>query len=142
MRFFYSACALAAIASMSSTAFAAGGKMTNSMMGGKSVTVTMTAQNNSNENGTATLTQKRSGVQVVVNLKNAPAAAQPVHIHAGTCANLNPVPKYPLSNLVNGKSTTLVKGVSLSSLSGGKFAINAHKSTNDIKTYVSCGNIK
>jgi hypothetical protein len=142
MRVFHVVCALAALAAMSSTAFAAGGKMMNAMSAGKSVTVTMTAENNSKENGTATLTQKGTAVLVVVNLKNAPATAQPAHIHNGTCSKLNPVPKYPLSNVVNGKSTTMLKGMSLSTLSNGKFAINVHKSTNDLNTYVSCGPIK
>jgi hypothetical protein len=104
--------------------------------------VQLKAQNGSGENGTATLTQMKKGVQVVVTIPNAPAAAQPTHIHPGTCAHLNPVPKYPLNNLVHGKSTTLVPGVKLSDLTGGKFAINVHKSTNDLKDYVSCGEIK
>lgn len=107
-----------------------------------SVTVKLHAQNSSGENGTAMLTQTAKGVQVVVNLTGAPAAAQPAHIHPGTCMNLNPAPKYPLQNVVNGKSTTLVAGVKLADLEGGKFAINVHKSTTDLKTYVSCGDIK
>lgn len=107
-----------------------------------SVTVKLHAQNSSGENGTAMLTQTAKGVQVVVNLTGAPAAAQPAHIHPGTCMNLNPAPKYPLQNVVNGKSTTMLAGVKLSDLQGGKFAINVHKSTTDLKTYVSCGDIK
>jgi hypothetical protein len=53
---------------------------------------------------------------------------------------LNPAPKYPLTNLTNGKSDTVVD-VSLSDLMSQSFAINAHKSAQDIATYVSCGNI-
>ena len=40
--------------------------------------------------------------------------------------------------MVDGKSTTVVP-VSLDSVKG--MAINVHKSTSDIKTYVSCGDI-
>lgn len=105
-----------------------------------SVTVTMAPQNGSNESGTATLTQTGKNVQVVIALQNAPATAQPAHIHPGSCAKLNPAPKYPLSNVVNGQSTTTVKNVKLSDLAGG-FAINVHKSADDLKTYVSCGDI-
>jgi hypothetical protein len=107
-----------------------------------SVTVQLSAQNNSGENGTAELTDMGGGkTHVVLNIPNAPAGVvQPVHIHEGTCANLNPTPKYPLTNLTNGKSDTVVD-VSLSDLMSQSFAINAHKSAQDIATYVSCGNI-
>lgn len=106
------------------------------------ITVTMNAQNGSGETGTATLTQTADGVQVVVSLTNAPATAQPAHIHPGTCATLNPAPQYPLTSVVSGKSTTVVKGVTLQSLTSGTFAINVHKSTSDLGTYVACGDIK
>ena len=108
----------------------------------KSITVTMKAENNSAENGTATLTQSGANVVVVVAITGAPAAAQPTHIHPGTCTKLNPAPKYPLTSTVNGKSTTTLKNMKLSSLMGGNFSVNVHKSTDDLATYVSCGEIK
>lgn len=104
------------------------------------VVVPMTAQNNSKENGSAVLTQVKGGVQVVISLKNAPADAQPSHIHTGACGNLKGV-KYPLLNTVNGKSTTVVNGVTMKELLAGGYAINVHKSTSDLADYVSCGNI-
>ena len=106
------------------------------------LTVTMNAQNGSGESGTATLTQTADGVQVVISLTNGPAAAQPAHVHPGTCAKLNPAPQYPLTSVESGKSTTVVKGVTLQQLTSGTFAINVHKSTSDLGTYVSCGDIK
>ncbi len=108
----------------------------------KPVVVTLNAENGSKESGTATLTQMGANLQVKIALKNAPKTAQPAHIHPGTCAKLNPVPKYPLANVVGGASTTLLKNVALSAVSGGKFAVNVHKSASDLKDYVSCGNIK
>lgn len=109
---------------------------------GGSVTVNMAAQNNSGEAGTATLTAQGNKTQVTVNLSGAPAGvAQPVHIHDGSCANLNPKPKYPLTSLMNGQSTTTLD-VPLSTLTAGGMAINAHKSAQDIPTYVSCGDIR
>ena len=106
------------------------------------ITVQMTAQNGSGESGTATLTDLGNGqTKVVVNITGAPAGvAQPEHIHEGTCSNLNPTPKYPLANLVDGKSETTVP-VSLASLMTGSFAINVHKSAAEVQTYVACGNI-
>ena len=72
---------------------------------------------------------------------NSPANPQPIHIHKGTCAKLNPAPFYPLTTLQGGKSVTTLKGVSLMSLQNGNFAINIHHSTSDIPTYYACGNI-
>lgn len=106
------------------------------------VTVPMKAENNSGENGTATLTQLPGGVRVAVSIKNAPKTAQPTHIHPGTCTKLNPAPEYPLSSLQDGKSVTVLSGKKLTALMGGKFSINVHKSAVDLKTYVSCGEIK
>jgi|SRR5579862_913225 len=106
------------------------------------ITVTMKALNNSNETGTATLTQEGDGVKVVVTLKNPPAQDQPTHIHAGTCGNINKAPEYALLSLKAGTSTTVVKGVTLDQLLKGQYAINVHKSADDLATYVSCGDIK
>lgn len=106
------------------------------------ITVPMAAENGSNESGTATLTQTAKGVHIVLDVKNAPAQAQPTHIHPGTCTKLNPAPEYPLTSLTNGKSVTDLPGKKLADLTGGKFSINVHKSTDDLKTYVSCGLIK
>lgn len=106
----------------------------------KPITVTMKAQNGSGETGTATLTPEGDKTKVEVALQGAPGAAQPAHIHMGSCAKLDPKPKYPLENVVGGKSTTTLP-VSLASLTGGGYAVNVHKSTQDLKTYVSCGDI-
>lgn len=105
-------------------------------------TVTMTAMNGSGEDGTATITQKGDAdVTVTLTLKNGTAEAQPAHIHKGSCANLNPTPAFPLTNAVNGASTSEVM-VSAAELNKGGYAINVHKSASDIATYVSCGDIK
>src|ERR1700722_478545 len=106
-----------------------------------SATVTMNAQNGSGETGTAKLEQTGSDVTVTLSLTGGGSDPQPAHIHPGTCAKLNPAPKYPLTNVVGGKSVTVLKGMKLSDLETGAFAINVHKSTSDIGTYVSCGDI-
>lgn len=106
-----------------------------------SVTIPMKALNHSGETGTATLTQMGSGVLVVVKLKGAPKTAQPTHIHIGTCGHINAAPEFPLVSTVNGKSTTTVSGVTLAQLLKSPYAINVHKSTSDLGTYVACGNI-
>lgn len=106
------------------------------------VTVPLRPENGSAESGSATLTQTGPDVTVTVHVDDAVATTQPMHIHEGTCANLNPKPKYPLALLKDGDSYTVLKGVELSSLLASPFAINIHKSPNDIPTYVACGDIK
>ena len=105
------------------------------------LTVNLASQNNSGESGTATLTQQPDGVQVVISLANAPTSAQPAHVHMGTCDKLNPAPEYPLTSITAGSSTTLIKGVTIDQLLAKPVAINVHKSTSDLGTYVACGNI-
>ncbi len=106
------------------------------------LTIPLTAQNGSGENGSATLTPEGSKTKVVIEMKNAPAGSvQPAHIHDGTCANLDKAPKWPLEALKDGKSTTLVPA-SLTEIVQQKTAINIHKSATDLKDYVACGDIK
>ena len=105
-----------------------------------STTYPLAAQNASGEKGTVSLTADGDKTIVTVALTGAPAEAQPAHIHTGTCANLNPAPKYPLTSLTNGKSTTTI-AAPLASLTGGGFAVNVHKSADDLKDYVACGDL-
>ena len=111
--------------------------------GAQSTTVRMGAQNKSGESGTAKLTAEGADkTRVEISLKGAPKGTeQPAHIHEGTCSKLDPKPKHGLENVVDGKSSTVVP-VGLAELRKGKMAINVHKSKEDIKTYVSCGNIR
>lgn len=105
------------------------------------VTVQLTPQNNSSETGTATLTEAEGKTKVVIAVKGQPAGVpQPVHVHKGTCSQLDPKPAYGLATLTDGKSETTIDA-SLASLQSGGFAINGHKSAADAKTYVFCGNI-
>lgn len=104
------------------------------------LTVKMSAQNGSGENGTATLTQAGSDVKVVIAIPNGPAGPQPAHIHDGTCAGIQGV-AYPLTSLASGDSTTTVKGVTIDQLLAGKYAINVHESTSNLGKYVACGEI-
>jgi Cu/Zn superoxide dismutase len=115
-------------------------QMAPTTMGKAPLTIPLKPENASGESGTAMLTDTPAGLRVVISLKGAPAAPQPAHIHMGSCAKLNPTPKYPLSNVVAGKSTTVVKGIKIAQLVG-KTAINVHKSLTDIPTYVACGDI-
>ncbi|HEX3176956.1 MAG TPA: hypothetical protein VHZ49_09780 [Methylomirabilota bacterium] len=105
-----------------------------------STTVKLSPQSSSGESGTATLTKEGDKqTKVVLDVKGG-SGQQPVHIHKGTCANLDPKPAYPLSPVTNGKSETVVNA-SLDDLEKGGYAINGHKSAQEVKTYVFCGDI-
>ncbi len=105
------------------------------------VRMQLTPQNSSGESGTALLTDEGNKTKVVVQINGQPTGTpQPLHIHKGTCAKLDPAPAYGLTTLTDGKSETTVD-VPLNSLRTGAYAINGHKSAQDAKTYVFCGNI-
>jgi hypothetical protein len=130
----------AALALLLSQAALAQGSMGNATSPAGTVTITMKAENGSGEDGTATLAQKGDDVVVTLALKNGTTTPEPAHIHDGTCAKLGGVHD-PLTNVVSGKSTTTVKNTKLADLQTGAFAINVHKSADDLGTYVSCGDI-
>ena len=107
----------------------------------KPVTVTLASQNASGEKGTATLTPQGDKTEVEIKLAGAPnSVQQPAHIHEGNCANLDPKPRVPLQNVVGGKSTTTLN-MKLDDIVSKGGAINVHKSAEDVKTYVACGNL-
>jgi hypothetical protein len=73
-------------------------------------------------------------------------AAHPAHIHAGTCAELDPNPAYPLNDVTRVEdsdvaTSTISLDVTLDELLASPFAINAHASAEDIATYIACGDI-
>lgn len=114
----------------------------HNMVSGNSLKINMGALNGSKQDGTATITNKGGGIEVVVTLNNEPpGASQPSHIHTGTCKNLDPAPWKPLKNVVDGKATSMVPGVTVADLKKAHYAINVHKSATDLKTYVSCGDL-
>ena len=106
-----------------------------------SVTVHLSSLHYGHEAGTATLTQEGSGVRVVMNLTGAPSnVPQPTHIHTGTCQK-NTATDFALHNLLDGKSDTVLTGITLAELTSGKYLINVHESTENLAHYVSCGAI-
>lgn len=106
----------------------------------QSLTVNLAAQGGSGVSGTATLTDIGGGrTRVVVRVSTGGNPNMPAHIHDGRCPAVGAV-VYPLQNPMNGSSTTEVNA-SLASLLAGTFAINLHKSPQEVPIYVSCGNV-
>lgn len=118
-----------------------GGTQSSATTVGGKMTVQLAAQNNSGEPGTATLEEVNGQVKVTLTLQGGVSAPQPAHIHTGACPNPGAV-KYPLNDVIAGKSETTL-GVNLASLqSEGALAINVHKSAKEMSSYASCGNLE
>ncbi len=76
-----------------------------------SVTLEMASQNDSGLTGQAILTETAPGkLSIEIRASGAGAIPRPAHIHEGTCANLNPEPKFSLNAVSNGASSTVVDG--------------------------------
>ena len=89
--------------------------------------------------GTAVLLAQ--GAKTEVDLFTTPniGVPQPAHIHDGSCPGVGAV-KFPLTNIQDGHSQTVVDA-SLADLLKGGYAINTHLSTTDAGKYVACGNL-
>ena len=106
------------------------------------ISVTLSEQNKSGESGIATLMEVDGKVKVTLKLTGAPTGAtQPAHIHVGQCPDVGAV-KYPLTSPIDGMSETMLD-VTLAELKAElPLGINVHKSTTEVKVYVSCGDLK
>lgn len=113
-----------------------------SMSENKPTTIKLNAQNDSGQAGTAILTPLPDGkTEVTIKVANPPSGvAQPAHVHEGTCTNLNKAPKYGLTSVMNGTSTTVVNA-DIATMMQTPHAINVHKSGPEAAIYVACGNI-
>lgn len=103
--------------------------------------VNLLPQNDSSQSGTATLTEENGKVKVSLTISGgAQGIAQPAHIHLGACPDVGAV-KYPLTSVSNGTSETMLD-VSFDQLrSELPLGINVHKSADEAKVYVACGDL-
>jgi len=109
-------------------------------------TIVMMEQNNSGQSGTATFTlsDDEQTVTVEINISGGTDEPQPAHIHIGSCDNLDPKPFFPLNDVVNGRSVTVITEEDVEDLdyeASNQFAINVHKSAAEAEIYVACGDI-
>ena len=119
--------------------------------GGNSLTIAMVQQNNSGQDGTATLTESGDGVRIRVVVKRSTVeGSQTSHVHDGRCDNvgaitagLQPIsdkaeaPELDGDQIVFENTLTARK---LSDLRDGNHVINIHDAR-DNSLYVSCGEI-
>lgn len=107
-----------------------------------SITVAVGEENDSGESGPADLVEEDGETTVSISLDGAPAGvSQPAHIHSGACPTPGEV-IYPLNNVVDGISETVLD-VNIEKLKSElPLAINVHKSSQEASVYVSCGNLQ
>jgi hypothetical protein len=105
------------------------------------ITFSLSEQNDSNQSGTATISEVNGRARVMINLTgSSTSAAQPAHIHTNSCANIGAV-VYPLTNVVNGSSVTMLDVPVSQIFSSLPLSINVHKSATESNVYVACGDI-
>src|SRR5437879_9274453 len=96
--------------------------------------VTMQAVNGG-QSGAARLSESPSVVlTVTISLQNATGAQQPASIHAGTCPSFDAAPKFALSPVVNGQSTTSPLNSTLGEMSSSPYVIVVQRPTTDPPT--------
>jgi len=108
----------------------------------QTLTVQLASQNNSGVTGTATIADVGGGkLKIDITANGTGAGPQPAHIHEGSCAQLNPAPKFALTDVRNGSSSTMVDG-SLQTLLASPHAIHMHKSPDELPVYLACADIR
>ncbi|MFZ2149840.1 MAG: thioredoxin family protein [Minisyncoccia bacterium] len=107
----------------------------------KDIVVTLSALNASGQAGKATFSEMSGKTKVMVEVSGSVTGVpQPSHIHVGEYSAPGAI-VYPLSAVVNGKAETILD-VSLETL-GEKLPLTVmvHKSKDEVKTFVSGGNL-
>lgn len=104
-------------------------------------TATFTTLNDSGVAGTVTFRGAGSRTEVSIAVAPGGNPDMPAHIHPGTCDDLTPQPKFPLENVRNGTSVTVVPAT-VDELFAGNLAVNIHKSNDDLRTYTACVDLR
>jgi hypothetical protein len=108
---------------------------------GETRSITIEGVKSSGVSGHVTLTDVGDGrTRVDVEVDPAGNLDMPAHIHPGICGNITPQPRFPLANVANGHSSTVVPA-SLAELMTGALAVTLHKSNEDLKTTSACGTL-
>lgn len=104
------------------------------------MTVTLQELNNSGQSGRAKLREEDGQVVITLDLSKPSQVEQPAHIHVGSCPEPGAI-RYPLSNVVNGKSETTISTTLEQLKAQGELAINVHESPEKLETYTACGDL-
>jgi len=102
--------------------------------------------NNSGQVGDVQLFAEGSSTRVVLDIHSAGGRTEPAHIHRGkncnTMSEINPEPVYPLKDVVNGHSETVLN-VNEAKLLSGNYVVIVHAGNrmDQLTHYVSCGQL-
>ena len=129
------------IAAMATVAIALTVLMACSAAAEAAKTVTLQTLNGSGVTGTVTFGALRDKTAVEIAVDPGGNLDMPAHIHPGTCDDLTPQPEFPLENVRNGSSKTVVPA-SIDELFAGDLAVNIHRSNDDLKTYTACVDLR
>lgn len=110
-------------------------------VGQRQLVIALLPDSNSGQTGVAEIKDENGKVKVEIVLSGTPVGSvQPAHIHLGNRPNLGAV-KYPLSNVVNGVSETVLNVTFDQLLSERPLGINVHKSATELNISVASGNL-
>jgi hypothetical protein len=105
------------------------------------VDVQINELNGSGVSGDAVLTDNGDGTTTIDVLVEGATGDHPMHLHAGTCAELGDI-VVPLNDVnAQGESVTDVPIALSTILEQGPHAINIHLSADEIQTYIACGDV-
>ena len=109
--------------------------------GGDELTLQLTEQAGSGQEGTATFTSVGAArTRIVLELTNPPDVPQPAHVHSGSCDDLGD-PVVALTDVEDGRSETEAE-MSVDQLTQGDLVIHAHKSEAEYDVSVACAPIE
>jgi hypothetical protein len=105
-------------------------------------TIVMEQTGVSGQSGSAVFQGEGANTKVTLSMIGKKfTAPQPAHIHVGKCPTPGAV-KYPLNNVVDGKSETVIS-VSIEDLFADlPLAVNVHESAEKASVYTACGDLK
>ena len=118
--------------------------MSTSLHAQQAVTANFGPGRDATQPGTLTFTPRGNQTEVTLNLQPGGAGVQqPAHFHAEGCPGVGPVTT-PLSNVVDGRSTTMVDASLQDILAGSKgVSINVHRGPGgDANIYTACIDIR
>jgi hypothetical protein len=99
------------------------------------------SMDNAGITGAIRLTEIGAGkLSIETRVTGAGAGPQPIHIHDGTCDDMNPEPKIPLTDVVGGASSTEIDQT-LQNLLATPHVIYLHRSPEELPVFVACANI-
>lgn len=107
------------------------------------LTATLKEQHSSGVSGTALLTDKgHNNTMIQVQLQGDPKGGRhPMHLHEGVCTGTIPTIRYPLHDVVKGKSKTVIHA-SIQDLKSEPLYFNIHESAHHLGKVITCGAVQ